>query len=84
MNNTVGRLVLTCVVLMLLFTTLSHSAEREKQAARSGLPVKIGDTIPDWSAPDTNPSSPTFGKTVSTKDFKGAASFWIITFDCDS
>lgn len=59
-------------------------AEIEKQAARSGIPVKIGDTIPDWSAPDTNPSSPTFGKTVSTKDFKGTASFWIITFDCDS
>ena len=50
---------------------------------RFDVPVRIGDVIPDWSAKDTNPSSPTFGKNLSTRDFKGAASVWIIAFDSD-
>ncbi len=50
------------------------------QAEETSLPVKID---PAWSAPDTNPSSKTFGKKLSVENFKGTTSLWLITFDCD-
>lgn len=38
---------------------------------------------PDVSFPDSNPSSDSYKKDVSTKDFKGKVTLWIPTFDCD-
>ena len=53
------------------------------QEDNTGAGLKAPVAAPSWTAKDTNPSSKTFGKKLSLKDFKGAASLWVITFDSD-
>jgi len=95
MKNKIQITIMSGAFICLMMFVLLGNAEGDKsQAAASkdkddvkkvekAVAVKVGDKAPDWSAKDTNPSSPSNGKKLSPKDFKGKASIWIATFDCD-
>ena len=69
-------------VLLLIFAISTVFFCNTTSADQGPITVKKGDKAPEWSGPDSNPTSPTFEKTIAIKDLKGKPSVWIVTFDC--
>ena len=66
------------------FVPLCLSGQKEKETAIPRyIPIKDGEAAPKWSAPDSNPSSPTYKKKIAIQDSMGKPSIWIVTFDCE-
>ena len=78
-----GLLCLAAALAICLGPSCLSAQEAKGTSPKRYIPVKNGESAPKWSAPDSNPSSPTYKKKIAIQDSMGKPSIWIVTFDCE-